>query len=127
MAAVRNTIQKSIILEAVQTLCNHPTADAVYAQVRKSHPSISKATVYRNLNQLAENGVLNRLHLPDGADRYDQCTQPHYHLQCEQCGCIYDLPLPYMDNLFCKVQGLEDFQVRSHSIIFYGICPHCKS
>ena len=125
MANVRNTIQKGIILEAVQKLCDHPTAETVYTQVRQTHPRISKATVYRNLNQLAENGVICRLHLPQGADFYDCQTHPHYHMQCEECGGIYDLPLPYLEDFFAQVEGMEKFQIHQHNITFSGICPYC--
>lgn len=52
----RNTIQRQIVLQAVNQLHNHPTADAIYAVIAAQHPTISKATVYRNLNQLAAQG-----------------------------------------------------------------------
>ena len=48
----RNTIQRQIVLQAVNQMHNHPTADAIYAVIAAQHPTISKATVYRNLNQL---------------------------------------------------------------------------
>lgn len=126
MAKVRNTIQKNIILEAVRNLCDHPTAERVYSHVRQTHPRISRATVYRNLNRLAENGIINRLHLPQGADFYDHQTHPHYHLRCEKCGGIYDLPLPYLEDFFLQAQGMEAFQIHQHTLTFYGICPHCR-
>lgn len=52
----RNTVQRQIVLQAVLRMHDHPTADTVYAAVAADHPSISKATVYRNLNQLASQG-----------------------------------------------------------------------
>ena len=54
----RNTVQRQIVLQAVRSLHDHPTADSVYAVVAAEHPSISKATVYRNLNQLALQGEI---------------------------------------------------------------------
>ena len=50
----RNTIQRTLVLEAVNRLRFHPTAEEIYDDVIREHPHISKATVYRNLNQLAE-------------------------------------------------------------------------
>ena len=67
----RNTVQRQIVLQAVRSLHDHPTADSVYAVVAAEHPSISKATVYRNLNQLALQGEILRVPVPTGADRFD--------------------------------------------------------
>ena len=67
----RNTIQRQIVLQAVNQLHNHPTADAIYAVIAAQHPTISKATVYRNLNQLAAQGEILRVPVPTGADHFD--------------------------------------------------------
>lgn len=78
----RNTVQKQLVLQAVRELQCHPTADEVYQHVAARHPSISKATVYRNLNSLAEDGLLRRVAMPDAADRFDFTVGPHYHIKC---------------------------------------------
>ncbi len=74
----RNTVQRQIVLQAVLRMHDHPTADTVYAAVAADHPSISKATVYRNLNQLASQGEIRRVAVPNGADRYDFNLEEHY-------------------------------------------------
>jgi len=56
---------------------SHPTADEVYEMARKGNPNISRGTVYRNLNLLAENGEIARLNMPIGPDHYD-CQTPHH-------------------------------------------------
>ena len=65
----RNTIQRSLVYEAVNALQNHATADEIYEISVKEHPHISKGTVYRNLNQLAEDGEIRRVEVPGGPDR----------------------------------------------------------
>ena len=75
----RNTIQRQIVLQAVNQMHNHPTADAIYAVIAAQHPTISKATVYRNLNQLAAQGEILRVPVPTGADHFDFNIKPHYH------------------------------------------------
>lgn len=62
----RNTIQKQLVLDAVFRLANHPTAEEVYAEVARSHPTVSKATVYRNLGSLSEDGLLRHIKMPGG-------------------------------------------------------------
>ena len=66
----RNTIQRQLVADAVCRL-DHPQAEEVYELVAREHPHISKATVYRNLNLLAEDGTIGKLHLCEGADRFD--------------------------------------------------------
>ncbi|MEG2287924.1 MAG: transcriptional repressor, partial [Ruthenibacterium sp.] len=89
----RNTVQKQLVLDAVSRLANHPTADAVYNEVVRSHPSVSKATVYRNLAGLAQDGVIRHVPMPDGADRFDHCVAyPHDHIMCTACGAFGDAP-----------------------------------
>lgn len=60
-----NTIQRSLVLDVVNRLKSHATADEVYAEVAATHPNISKATVYRNLNLLSEMGMIRKLEIPD--------------------------------------------------------------
>ena len=57
----RNTIQRSLVLEAVNRLKCHATADQIYEEIVKNHPTISRATVYRNLALLADRGEIRRL------------------------------------------------------------------
>lgn len=95
----RNTVQRQIVLKAVRSLHDHPTADSVYAVVAAEHPSISKATVYRNLNQLALQGEILRVPVPTGADRFDFNTQAHYHVRCTCCGNVYDVFMPPVNDL----------------------------
>ena len=57
----RNTIQRTLVLEAVNTLQCHATADEIYEAIAKEHPSVSKATVYRNLNLLSEMGEIRKI------------------------------------------------------------------
>ncbi len=67
----RMTIQKKMVLDAVRSLTCHPTAGQVYLCVKSAHPTISKATVYRNLSQLADNGEILKIEVPNGADHFD--------------------------------------------------------
>jgi Fe2+ or Zn2+ uptake regulation protein len=126
----RNTHQKQTILNAVKSLRGwHPTAETVYEQVSQTIPSISRATVYRILNQFAEQGVIAQLHVPESADRYDDWLAPHYHLLCNSCKRVVDLTdfhfdfgkfqLPPDDVAGCRITGME--------LIFLGVCPECAS
>lgn len=78
--------QRESILNSLNEKLDHPTAEMVYNCVKKEQPNISLGTVYRNLNQLVEQGVLRRIATPVSGDRFDIRTDPHAHLLCTRCG-----------------------------------------
>ncbi len=126
MNSERMTIQKKIIKDAVMSCKNHPSAETIYNLIAKNHPNISKATVYRNLNMMAEAGEIRRVEIPDSPDRYDYINFPHYHIKCQICGKIFNVNMKYMDRLNRELQDKSGFEILEHSIVFKGICPDCK-
>ena len=123
-ATTRNTIQRALVLEALH---NHPTSADVYEVVRARHPNISRATVYRNLGVLANRGEVLRVEVPNGADRYDFLNKPHYHAKCRICGGVFDIDMPYQDDIVSQVSDAHGFTIEHHEIIFDGVCAHCKA
>ena len=121
----RNTIQCALVLEAVNRLRCHATADEVYAAIVKEHPSVSRATVYRNLNGLSERGEIRRIEIPDGPDRFDHQRHEHYHVKCAECGRVFDVDMDYLADLEEKIKDAHGFRFTGHNIIFTGICPEC--
>ena len=84
--------QRELVLQTLQQNVVHPTADYIYAVLHKEYPSISLATVYRNLNQLAEMNVIRKIVGLDASTRYDHNTHKHYHFICSKCN-LYPLHL----------------------------------
>lgn len=122
----RKTIQRSLVLDAVNKLHNHATADEIYDAVIIEHPNISKATVYRNLNTLSEMGEIRKLEIPGGADRYDHCTHNHCHIKCDKCGRLFDVDMDYISGLENNIRDTRGFDFTGYDIIFRGTCPDCK-
>lgn len=121
----RNTVQKQLVLQAVQRLHNHPTAEQVYREVAASHPTVSKATVYRNLASLSQDGRLRHIPMPDGADRFDHFLAPHSHIACVCCGALADTPICGDAALDRQVERLTGYSRASHELVFRGLCPAC--
>ncbi|AFL67567.1 Fur family transcriptional regulator [Sulfurospirillum barnesii] len=69
----------------------HPTMDDLYEALKKENPSMSLATVYKNISTLKEKGVVIEVNVADGKMRYDVYSKPHIHLICQQCGSIEDV------------------------------------
>ena len=100
----------------------HPTADELFQEIRIKLPTISLATVYRNLNMLASDGVIRKIEMPDMPDRFDWRMTVHDHLYCEKCGKVFDFSLPQaLDKQIEEVSGM---QVKQYSLIAKGICSY---
>lgn len=125
MAGKRYSRQRELIYQAVVGSREHPTAEMVYQWLKPVNPNLSLGTVYRNLNLLAEEGILVRM--PFSVERYDACTGPHNHLRCERCGRVIDLDLPY-DAALDAAAGASapEAAICRHETIFYGLCGRCR-
>ena len=124
MRQIRNTPQREIVRQAMHENYSHPTAEEIYEQIHLKHPNISFATVYRNLNLLAQQGEIFRLHMPEGPDHYDYTTSPHYHFLCRQCNRIVDAEIPFEENFdhYCP----PGCKTESHILTLIGLCPECQ-
>jgi len=122
----RKTIQRQIIMDVLQRL-HHPTVIDVNTEIQKNHPSISKTTIYRNLRQMYQDGMIVQLWIPGDAERYDKGTAPHYHFKCRCCGGILDVEMEYLCDLNQKLQCGYPHEVERHDIAFSGVCNDCKS
>ena len=125
--AERNTLQKSLVYGTLCKLANHPTADDVYAAIHAECPSVSRATVYRVLNRLAEHGEVLKVKVNSGADHFDHQTFPHYHVTCSVCGNMCDVDLPYIDGLDHEIHAASGYRITGYTIQFDGVCPACTS
>lgn len=115
--------QRELVREAVEKSSIHPTADEVYQEVRKREPTISLATVYRNLNQLSENHLIRRVVVPGDSDHFDHTLKEHEHMICTQCGCVVDI-WP-KSSLWEYFSGMEEAQITGYDLTLYGICKDC--
>ena len=122
----RNTIQRALVLEAVNALQCHATADEVYEAIVKEHPTVSKATVYRNLNLLSEMGEIHKMEIPAGPDRFDHRCHDHCHVRCEKCGRVFDVDMEYVSGLEKGIRDTHGFAFTGYDILFRGICPDCR-
>lgn len=121
----RNTLQKRIVHEKLIELGNHPTADEVVARVQESYPTISRATVYRILNKLADSGEALRVRINNGADHFDHQVFPHYHVHCGVCGKVADVEMP-IEELVNLLSDTAGYQIVGYSLQFDGVCPDCR-
>ena len=122
----RNTLQRQLILKAVEKLDIHASAEQVYEHVTKQHPAISKATVYRNLAQMSEFGELVNIGNFFGATHYDHNLHEHYHFACEQCKQIFDVDGDFA-SIIGKIKTKEGFNIKNCRVLLSGACDKCKA
>ncbi len=127
--ARRNTVQQKVIAEQLSKLHGeHPSADDVYSALSADYPSISKATVYRTLNRMADDGSALKVSVADGADRFDDTLRAHYHVVCTECGRVDDVvvtkELASLD--FAAAASASGYEITGHDLLFKGICEVCR-
>ena len=122
---MRYSRQREVILDILKNTKSHPGADEIYIAAKKEVPMISLATVYRNLSKLAANGDIISFNV-DGTEHFDACTRNHYHLVCARCRKIYDMDMPVIEYLNEDAQAISGAEIKSHEIIFKGICAGCR-
>jgi Fur family ferric uptake transcriptional regulator len=125
---IRLTNQRRVIIEELQRLRSHPTADELYEIVRRRLPHISLGTVYRNLEFLAGKGIIKKLEIGGAQKRFDADLDNHQHIRCTKCGRIDDLPEGTAVT-HCDREALEStgYEIIDRRVEFIGICPDCRS
>ena len=116
----RLTKQKVAILNYLKSTKTHPDAEAVYEALKAENPNISLSTVYRNLAQMSDDGIILKLVTGGKSDHFDGDTSPHQHFICSNCSKILDV--------MCEI-SLEDKNIGDISsccVYFYGLCKECK-
>ena len=119
--------QRNCILNIVVSNPIHPTAEQVYEIARRSYPNISLGTVYRNLNQLSEHGILKKICSSYGSVRFDGRTDPHFHMVCTHCGKVFDVELEELLSIKEKLSDMYGFDVINYEVSIQGICKDCKN
>ncbi|MDW7773380.1 MAG: transcriptional repressor [Desulfobulbaceae bacterium] len=123
---MRLTTQRQIILEELAKVKTHPTASELYDMVRKRLPRIGLGTVYRNLELMAENGMILKLEVGGTQKRFDATTDTHYHIRCSNCGRVDDIDTPVMDELVKTAADSSAYRIIGHHVEFTGLCPDCQ-
>jgi len=123
------THQRQVLYETMQSMYGHPSPEEVFASVKQRIPSISLATVYKNIHLFVESGVFRELSIHHGTLRVEMNKHPHHHMVCSVCKKVTDLPEE--DELRLGLQAPAEtlpggFIVERISVDVIGICPACQ-
>ena len=125
MPIVRRSKKREAMLELMKSTKSHPSADWIYQNMREQFPDVSLGTVYRNLNQLKEEGIVKSVGVVNGQERFDAFTLPHSHFVCSQCGAVIDLPNCVPEGMVRSLAEEYGFVEKSSELHVYGVCAEC--
>ncbi len=115
---IQPSAQRVAVADYVLYTTAHPSADQVWAEVKRSFPVLSRATVYNTLNLFTEKGLLRQLVLAEGKVVFDPKLDPHHHFLDEETGEIVDVPWSALD--VRRVHSLKGFDVREYQVVMRG-------
>ena len=127
-AGSKITPQRLGIFNLLKDNRNHPSAEDVYREILKIHPSISFTTVYKTLQTLRDMGEIQELTVDPERVRFDPDIRDHVHTFCRSCKCIGDLDMVAENNgfRFPPSGGVPDFEVHNIQVHFVGLCDECR-
>lgn len=115
---IQPTPQRLAVADYVLTTTAHPSAEEVWRRVRRSCPTVSRATVYNTLKLFAEKGLVKAHCMREGALVFDGRVQPHHHIVDEETGRVYDVE---WEAITVKGTGaLKAFSVNDYQVVMHG-------
>lgn len=122
---VRMTNQRRVILKELKKHVDHPTADELYFEVIKELPKVSLGTIYRNLEQMSEQGLILKIE-GSGQKRFDPNPEPHPHFRCTSCGALEDIHGEVVTpRIAVNSSWAMNREIKGAVVEFYGLCPRC--
>ena len=122
----RITAQRKVILDVVRKTTSHPTASDVYDMVRRRVPKVSLGTVYRNLEVLTCEGMIQKIEWAGTQKRFDGNTNVHYHLRCLRCDSLEDVLVDPVADIEEILRRLCNYEILGHRLEILVRCPACK-
>ena len=127
-AGVRLTGPRREIAALIAKRNGHFTAADLIADARKRRLGVGRATIFRLLDLLTEQGLVERVDLPDGRHAYVPCEPSHHHhLVCVACGAIAEVDDCGIDTVTAEAARRSGFEIQSHRLELFGRCPRCKN
>ncbi len=122
-SGLRCTPQRYAVMAFLMEQTRHPTAGEIFEAVNRQDPRSSRATIYNNLRDLVQAGLVREVAVEGRAARFDATGMRHHHFICDRCGNVedvewYDVPRP-------AAASLGKRMIREWELIFRGLCSKC--
>jgi Fur family peroxide stress response transcriptional regulator len=120
------THQREVLYLALLEAKDHPSPEMLYERVKQAVPSISLATVYRNVKTFLDQGLISEVSVHHGSARLEANNAPHHHLVCRKCKRMFDLPVESVDEVRLRDGSPAGFRVERFVVEAHGICAECS-
>ena len=121
------TPQRRAVIQAIVSSQDCLTPTAIYKKVHQVHPNIGFATIYRNLDILAELKLICELHAGGSCRSYTiSSPEYHHHLICSNCGTVVDFPGFELGEVEQNLSQETGFRIDGHLLEFIGLCQACQ-
>lgn len=125
-SGIRLTPQRMELLRALSETTGHPTADVLYRLVNQMLPSVTPATIHRNLQELVKAGLIATLERTGRPTQYDPTVDEHHHFVCRRCGRIFDVYLSHSEyRIDRRKSELNGASIDRFEVHFDGTCTDC--
>jgi Fur family peroxide stress response transcriptional regulator len=128
---IKVTPQRMAVYAVLKQTKEHPNVETIYKKLKPDYPAISLATVYKTVDILQKNGLIQELNVGDGSLRFDANTRLHAHVYCKSCGRVADVENFSFEQLQNQqirenIAAETGFHVSAVQLYFYGLCSHCR-
>ncbi|WP_292662684.1 transcriptional repressor [Nitratifractor sp.] len=124
---LKATFQRMTILSVIDRM-GHASVDEIYESVLESHPTLSLATVYKNIVAMVGKGVLVEVPISGRKSKYELKKTEHMHLICTKCGRVDDRPLDdVIGEDTRKIAENSSFELKGRQVNLYGVCAECRT
>ena len=124
----RNTWQREAILDVVKSSDGFLSAQDIFSKLRAAKTPVGLTTVYRHLQILKEDNVIDSLKSPSGETLYRLCVSEvhHHHIVCNLCGYSDEIEAPEVEKWVEQTSRSRGFTQVSHTVEIYGLCDRCS-
>jgi Fe2+ or Zn2+ uptake regulation protein len=125
----RMTRQRRLILDALECLDCHPTAEELFAEVKDTDPALNLSTVYRTLRWLEQEGLVSARRFAEQhrQERFDPALpSEHFHFVCNQCQRVIEFDEPLTEMVKTRFAAEHGASIETISLVLYGVCEQCQ-
>jgi Fe2+ or Zn2+ uptake regulation protein len=118
-----------MILETLERLEGHPTAEELFAIASLRDTNLNLSTVYRTLRWLEQEGLVSARRFDEArcVERFDAASPvEHHHFICSECKKVIEFDQPLIQTIKARFAALNGCRVESASVTLYGLCPNCR-
>lgn len=128
---LRNTRPRRVIAEKLAQIASQGAdfaTEDLWHVLQREDARLGRATVFRAVDTLLDQGLLDRVEFADGLRRYRVCggATHHHHLTCTQCHRVVEIEVCLSPETLSAVASSADFTLDGHSIELFGRCPNCR-